>query len=798
MVMKKTRGKHLLRTIHKNVISFFAVAFIAATSIAIFLGLQSAATAIMKASGQYFITNKLQTMEITCATGITAQTLDAVKEWDDIDIAEGGYSDMVVMDGEYEKITLQAFSLTEQLNNTVVLEGKLPTKPDEIAVEELFVMRKGIQIGDVITLAHDGNLVSDTFTVTAIINQPAFCCARIQDSRGQAKEGLGAASFYIAMTKDAFNSSYYGDRFTKVYIYNNELGSMDYYSEDYKSLETELIDKLEVLGTESAEHDKWLVNGRNDIGDVRAVEGIADGIFNISYSMSVIFLFVAIIVCHAAISRMIDEQRVLIGAQKALGFNFGEILRHYMLYNALSGILGIALGIFLGLVVVENLVLFVFAHEFVMGDIPLAFAWKEALLAAAICMTIFLVSTYTACGKLIRLPAIVLLKGEVPVQGKRYFFESWPAYRKLNLYSRTMIKNVLNDKSRIMTTVMGVVGCISLLLICFSLKLGIENSSVTQFDRYFLYENRLVIDSSVGKAADFEKILDEEQIPYTTVHDKLKFFRTSEEESWESGRIIAASDFEELKDFIYLEDIQTKDYAKLPTDGLLVSRKCAEIFDLDAGSEIEIMDSQGNPLTVKIAGIIEHYLPYHLFVTAKDYYEAALLEETDDCVILLNSSIEGLHDQVKDLDGFFSLKDNTEFAANADAHTGVIAVCFVLSAVMAVLVLLNQITMHINRKARELAVMRINGYTLKETKAYIYKENIVLTILGLIMGSGFGMFLSYIIITSVETGANRYVRTPNIFACIVACAIGALFTLLVNIYALRKVNHLNLTNVNGN
>ncbi len=990
--MKKTNLKHLLRTIRKNIISFVAVAVIAAVSIAIFLGLQSASAAIVNRSGNYYIDNNLATMEFACANGITAEDVAEVSRWGIVNAAEGGYSSMVVMEGEAENITLQALSLCDTMNDTVVLEGSLPSAPDEVAVEELFVIRKGIKVGDVITLQHDGELKNDTFKVTAIINQPAFSCARIQDSRGQSTPGLGSASFYISLTKDAFDASYYDDCFTKLYIKNNELAALDYYSDEYKAMESELLDKLEELGAERAslryqeikeevdtalsdaqtelddaaakiadgedelangaieiadaekeiadataeiadaekeladaikeindnekkladsltaieaqldtmhvtkdldhalaqlkllgsltaplteaieeyqsgstaleaaraeyldgqseltnakkeladgqsdlekakkeladgqleledakaeyaeaqtefedakaqaadlKEQDWILSGRNDIGDVRAVKLIAQGISNISYSMSVIFLFVAIIVCHAAISRMIDEQRVLIGAQKALGFRPGEVLKHYMLYNILSGLLGIVLGCFLGIVVVENLVLFVFAHEFVCGDIPLVFAWKEALLAAGICMLIFLASTYSACAKLVRQPATTLLRGEIPSKRGGFFFENWKPYKKLNLYSRTMIKNVMNDKARMMTTVMGVVGCISLLLICFSLKMGIENSSITQFDTYFLYQNRLVVNTAEGNTEDFAKVLNSEGISHTTVHDKMEFFRV-DGGSWESSRIMAITDYEELKDFVYLKDLDTGKYAEIPKDGMLVSLKCAEVFGIEAGDTVEFMDADGQPLTAKIVGVIEHYLPYHMFVTTADYYETVMSKDVDSCVFLLQGKIDGLLDKVKDIPGFFSLKDNSELAANADAHTGVIAVCFALSAVMAVLVLLNQISMHINRKARELAVMRINGYSLKQTKAYIYKDNIVLTIAGLLLGTAAGSGLAYIIIHSVETGANRYVRTPNLVACLASCAVGAFFALCVNLIALRKINSLNLTNVSSN
>lgn len=922
MVKGKARTKYLLRTIRKNGVPFFAVAFIAATSIAIFLGLQSSAIAILKESDRYFVTNRLESLEITCANGITQEDIDAIAGWDGVDAVEGGYAAMALMDGESEKITIQARSLCSDMNDPVVLEGTLPSAPDEAAVEQIFAKEQGIQIGDEIILEHDGNFVSDTFRVTAIVNEPFFCCATIQDARGKSTEGLGAASYYIMLTEDAFDSSYYSDCFTTAYVKNDALDAFFYFSDDYKEQEKAFKEKIEELGQERAElrytflkedaqsaidsaeseindsekklsdgmgeiketkkeletalgeieanlnamglktdldlalvqleqygeaalplktsimeyqeaveqlqetkvkledseeeleraktelaesREKaediqlkdWIISVRNDVGDIRGVKTIVDGIFGLSYSMSIIFLLVATVVCHAAISRMIDEQRTLIGAQKALGFRSGEILKHYMLYNVLCAILGILIGWVCSVIIVEILVIHIFKKNFLLGSIALTFAWKEALLTAGICLAVFLTATYVACAKLVRLPATALLRGEVPTRGKSFFFEKWKGYKKLNLYSRTMIKNVLSDKGRMMTTIMGVVGCISLLVICFSLKLAIEDASVVQFDRYFLYENRLVIDSSIGSKEDFENVLKEEGISYIVIQDKLKNFRVNGG-SWENAHIVATSDYKELEDFMVVEDIQTKSLAKLPEDGVLVSRKCAELFELSEGSTVEFMDSEGNPKEFHVVGVIEHYLPYHLFVTTDSYFESAMGEETDESVFLLKGDITGLYEKVRNMDGYLSLKDNREFEKSADSVNLVILICLALSAVMALLVLLNQIVMHINRKSRELAVMRINGYSMKETKAYIYKDNIVLTILGLILGSGFGVILSYVVVRIIETGANRYVRTPNIPACLYACAVGALFALIVNLIALRKVKHLNLTNVSGN
>ncbi len=920
--MKRTQQKHLLKTIKKQAVTFFAVAFIAAVSIAIFQGFQSAAIAILDRADNYFNENNLQSLEIACANGITQEDLEEIAAWEGVTAVEGGYVSSVRMNLGSERISLQARSMTEGMNVPVVLEGRLPQANDEIAVEELLAKRKGVKVGDVITLEHDGELVNDSFTVVGIINEPAFCCVNVKDARGKATVGLGSNDFYMELTKDAFDADYYMDCYTVAYVDSSRLDGIYYFSEEYADAEKQYIDslrpgaeersqlrfeqltsevneelsdaeaelqeaeqtladakqdfadgekelsdaeeqiseslrqlglsadfsqastELEKLGAmgapliedieeywaaeaelgsgrqeitdaeaelaeareeldrakadaEDIRHEEWVLSGRNDMGDVRGIQTIVDMLTGLSYAMSIVFLLVSMVICYASASKMIDEQRVLIGAQKALGVKPGEIMAHFMSYNMVCGGLGVLLGWLLGVVIVENLVIFVFSVEFLLGKIPLRFCLWSALVAGGICLSIFFVATFVTCSGLSKLPAIKLLRGNEASYGKARFFESWGVYKRMNLYSRTMLKNVLNDKGRMLVTIMGVVGCTSLMVSCMSLKMGIENGSIRHFEKYFLYNHRLIVDTTAGDTGDFEELLQQQGVDYTLVHDKMENFRV-DGGSWENSHLIAISDKNAVENFIYIEDIETKARIEVPDDGLLVSRRAAERFGLEAGSTVEIMDDKGQAREFRIAGVMEHYLTYHLFLTGESYYEQVMGKETDNCVFLLKGDVSALGDKAAALPGFLSLSDNSAYANNADVHSMVIAICTALSAALAVLVLLNQITMYINRKARELAVMRINGYTTKQTKAYVYKDNIVLTIIGLLLGCAFGIALGYLDIRIIETGACRYVRDPNLTACGISCLIGGVFAFIVNVVALKRIDKLNLTNVSSN
>ena len=223
--MKRTQKTYLLRTIKKNIISFLAVALMVATGISIYLGDFSAAKAILEKANDYFIENKLQSLEVSSIYGITEDDIEALAALEEIDEVEGGYSSIVLLDADNGtgKMPVKAHSLLDSMNLPVVLEGSLPVSYKETAIEQKMAEKEGIQVGDRITIEHNGELKANTFVVSAIINQPSFCCARALDSRGMSDVGIGAAQYYIGLPKDAFESSYFNDCYTTAYIKNYEL-----------------------------------------------------------------------------------------------------------------------------------------------------------------------------------------------------------------------------------------------------------------------------------------------------------------------------------------------------------------------------------------------------------------------------------------------------------------------------------------------------------------------------------------------------------------------------------------------
>lgn len=911
--MKGTGLKHLLRSIRKSGVSFLAVAVIAGVSIAIFQGFQSSAHAILRRADEYFVENRLESLEISCANGITQEDIDAIAGWDGVRSVEGGYTDSVLLHSGSERVLVQARSLLETMNTPVIVEGELPAEADEAAIEERLATERGIKVGDTITLENDGCLLGTEFTVTGIVNLPVYVCTGLEDTRGTADAGLGSNEYFVALDKCAFDTENYSDCYTIAYIDSSKFDGLYYFSDEYESAEDEYIAALEPLAAgraalryeslsaevqdaldeaqaeiddakaeiadgeqeladgraeieenrqkledaraeiadteaeiadaeeeiasgqreldsskaEFAENEQaladakaeladgeaefadaqadaeelkesgWIISGRNEVGDVRGVETIVKAIFGLSYAMSAVFLIVSVLVCFAAITRVIREQRVLIGAQKALGFTAGELFKHYTLYNLVCAVLGVLVGWLLSVVIVEYMALYIFMPKFTFQDASIYFAWDTALISAVLCIAVFLAATYFTCAKLVKEPATELLRGEVPSMGGHIFFDRWGIYKKLSLFSRSIVKNAFSDKGRLLTTVMGIMGCTALLVACFTIKLGIKNASVEQFGTYSLYNYRLSVDTSLSTTDDFAALLDENGVENLLIQDKLKNFRAPGGD-WDNAHVLAVSDAEAFKDFMYLKDLDGGAEISVPEEGVLVSRKAAEVLDLEAGGTVEVMDGRGEAHSFVISTIVESYLPYHTLIMSSGYYEEVMGEAPDESVFLIKGGVDGIRSDAEGLAGFVSLRDNSEFVRSGSELDLAIYICVGLAAALSMLVLLNQITMHIDHKARELAVMRVNGYTLSQTRAYVSRDNVVLTVLGLLLGCLAGMGLGYIDTHIVEAGAEHYFRDPNLLACLESIAIVGVFAVIVNIIALRRIDKLNLTNVSSN
>ena len=512
--------------------------------------------------------------------------------------------------------------------------------------------------------------------------------------------------------------------------------------------------------------------------------------------MAILFVFVGLMVCYTSVSRNVHESQVATGVQKALGFRRKEITAHYLLYSVLAVGVGIVSGGLLGYFVIETIVNQAYQRLFVFSTIVNVFRIQEVLMISAVEMALILLATWLSCNKLLKKPAIELLRGESASYGRTRFYEKTKWWKKLSLYTQTTINNLANDRPRVIATLVGVAGCTALVVAGMSLQLSLANTPEKHFEEIWTFDVRLVSDSAVeGAQENLCSVLDGEGVSYTSVRQEAIFIKDIDGKLLKADLIVPETQ-SGLLGFIRLKDYKTKKPLDIPEDGVIISRSYEKHHDIHVGDTINLFDMNGVSHESKVVAVSEHYLSSSQLVMSRSCYENMMLKELVSNTIFLNygeSDPAEVQEKLSQTDGYFSLTDEHAkwvgiFAAALKSTTLVVYICLFLSAVMALLVLLNLNVVAISEKKRELIIMRINGFSIGETKKYVYRDNIFLTAIGIMLGIGIGIGISIWMLNVLQGESDNFLTEPNLIACLTGAGLSIVFAIITNMIALRKID----------
>lgn len=543
-------------------------------------------------------------------------------------------------------------------------------------------------------------------------------------------------------------------------------------------------------------YDSWTVQKRADNPGYAAAKKCAISSTKLCFSMAILFVFVGLMVCYTSVSRNVHESQVATGVQKALGFRRKEITAHYLLYAVLAVGVGIVSGGLLGYFVIETIVNQAYQRLFVFSTIVNVFRIREVLMISAVEMALILLATWLSCNKLLKKPAIELLRGDTGSLGRTHFYEKTKWWNKLSLYTQSTINNLVNDKPRVIATLVGVAGCTALVVAGMSLQLSLANTPEKHFEEIWTFDARLVSDSAVeGAQENLCSVLDGEGVSYTSVRQEAIFIKDIDGKLLKADLIVPETQ-SGLLGFISLKDYKTKKPLDIPEDGVIISRSYEKHHDIHVGDTINLFDMNGVRHESKVVAVSEHYLSSSQLVMSRSCYESMMSKELVSNTIFLNygeSAPWQVQEKLAQTDGYFSLTDEHAkwvgiFAAALKSTTLVVYICLFLSAVMALLVLLNLNVVAISEKKRELIIMRINGFSIGETKKYVYRDNIILTAIGILLGIGIGIGISIWMLNVLQGESDNFLTEPNLIACLTGAGLSIVFAIITNMIALRKVD----------
>ena len=580
------------------------------------------------------------------------------------------------------------------------------------------------------------------------------------------------------------------------------------YEDGKKEADEEIADAQQKLDDAQAELDdveecKWYVLSRFTNAGIVGYSQDSDRVSNLANLFPVIFFLVAALACLTTMTRMVEEQRTQIGALKAMGFSRLSISKKYIGYafsaSLAGGILGLALGCTLIPLVIANAFNIMYAIP-TLEFKPQLGLYFGAVLAAVACTT---GAALWACLSTLMATPASLMRPRAPKAGKRVFLEYIrPVWRRLTFTWKVTMRNLFRYQRRFWMTVIGIGGCTALIVTGFGLHESIFSILNQQFYHVFLYDAILGLDKKAG--ADNLETVDGYLSGSPWVEDHLLTSQTLLEASTNGpahdAYLFVVDDQERFMEFIQLGHRTDDEPVRLSGDGVVVTEKLSELLEVSVGDAITL-DYDGRRVEARVADIAENYAYHYIYLSA-ECYQALFGEPSEHNAMLLRYA-DGAGEAESDtvsadlmaMDGVDSysyiatLRDN--FTDSMEAIDYAVVIIITAAAALAFVVLYNLTNINITERVRELATLKVLGFFDREVTAYVYRENLFLTLFGIVLGLGMGRFLHSWTVLTVEVDLVMFGRTAPLYAYCLAAVLTVVFSIAVNIaahYKLKKVD----------
>ena len=527
----------------------------------------------------------------------------------------------------------------------------------------------------------------------------------------------------------------------------------------------------------------------------------ADRMANLASVLPIIFFLVAALVCLTTMTRMVEEQRVQIGALKALGYSRLAISWKYIGYGLLPSLVGGVLGLVIGYILFPKMIFTAYQIMYQMPDIELH-AYTDislfSVLAAVACTT---VATLWACLATLRETPASLMRPRTPKAGKRVFLEYIkPLWRRMSFIHKVTARNLFRYQKRFWMTVIGIGGCTALIIAGFGMRSSLLFTMSRQYDELFHYSAQVTLADNAlpEERAAVEDFLtgNSRVVNYipcaasSATAMTSRYSTTAYVEVMESGEIGKAID---------LLDFKTGEPITMADDGVYIDQKLSELLKVSVGDTFFLDgDVRGD---VTVAGIYEHYTGHFIYMTP-GYYENALHADGEPNAYLLNftsddtDTCNAIFEKLLDMSGVATtsrMRDTQDTYMHSMERVDFVVVIIILAAAaLAMVVLFNLSNINITERQRELATIKLLGFYDGEVSAYVYRENIVLTVFGILLGCFMGHWLHIYLVRSTEIDLMMFGRQTAPSAYVYAAILTALFSLLVNVLAHFKMKKIDM------
>ena len=803
-MVKNMLLKNTIRKLKHSFGRYFSLLIIVLIGIGFYAGIQSSVPSIKRIQNDYYKNTNLMDLTVRSTLGLTDEDVNALKKLDTVSDAIPSYS-AYVLNGE-EAIKVHA--ITENTNQYELISGRKPENDNECLADSAFY-----KVGDTIKITSDeSTLKTKEFKVVGTIISPLYTGTNY----GYTNIGNGKLHSYIYVPKTAFNL----DTYTEIYITGKKTEDDIPYSKAYDDFLDELTNEVESIQSEREEarltevkdaliksamltgntnaemtdlDSSWYITGRNaEVTGYNTLENQYFQVTTIATIIPLIFVSIVFLMTSNTMTRMITEERTEMGTFSSLGISNTRITLNYLGYVLSGTIIGAIIGYLIGTIFIPPLVYNIF--QFHIPDLEYYFDINLFTGCLLVAITLMTIVTVWNCRKSLKEKPANLLRPESPKSGKTIFLEKIKfLWSKLSFSSKITTRNIFRYKKRVFMTLIGSAGCTFLIFIGFALKDSINGVGDKQYGELFTYDNMIVLNNNVQTSQDLTDINDKIKNPllFNQYSYDLKY---GDDESLSVYVVIPENNRETFEDYFNLLDNKTGDHLTLNNDGVIITPKIADKLNLEVGDNITIQNEDAEERKIKITGIAENYISNYIYIS-KDLYNKIFNE---DITYNMVASQNKKGTKAKDILNTGSVmtvnfSDDLKESANNEIKglNNIVILIVVVSSLLALTVLYNLTSINISERQREIATLKVLGFNGRESNEYIYRETLVVVIIGIIIGLIISVPLHRVIIGFIECDDIMFLKTVKVLSFVYASVLTLVFALVMQVvtyFKLRKVD----------
>ncbi|MGT2830042.1 ABC transporter permease [Streptococcus hillyeri] len=705
-------------------------------------------------------------------------------------------SEQAIASGEQvlQKAQEEIYAKTDAL----VAAGIDPMTVDEISLAQEELAKKEVELEKARVTFRDGQAQYETGLSTYESNLEAYQSGLSQYEsgvndyhKGMSDYEAGLKVYQVGLEDYQTGQATYQANAEKLEAAQQEISAQQ---ENLNQARSELDKSEKAYQSQKLEADQKLTTARNDLEEAKEeVASLKEPAYTVytrktlpggegyaTYSMGadsisavgdifpVVLYGVAAMVTLTTMTRFVDEERQKAGIFKALGYSDGQIIAKFVIYGLVSSLLGTLVGIVIGHFLLSPVIGNILTEGTVIGSSRTYFYPSWTLLAIGLALLSAVVPTYLVARRELGEKAAQLLQAKPPVSGSKILLEKLPfIWRRLSFTHKVTARNIFRYKQRMLMTIFGVAGSVALLFAGLGIQSSISGVADTQFGEIIHYD--MIVASKRQKD---KKVIEETLKTSRIQRSQAIYFETLSEKIKGSDDDLAinliVTDSPAFSKDISLRERDSGNVLSLGQSGAIITEKLAKLYGISKGDSLTLTLSD-QEVTVVVSGITEMYVGQYLYMTA-DYYESVTgktYESNSYLVSLKNKSVKNINNVAAD---FLAMKEIAAVAQNtalrktlhtvADSLQSVMIILITLSVLLGVVILYNLTNINVAERIRELSTIKVLGFHNREVTLYIYRETIVLSIIGIAMGLVSGRILHQVILDMI--GSNQIMFQPKV------------------------------------